>query len=86
MFDDGKATFFEFSSGKDTPAVFVIGPDGKEEMANTRTQGRYAVADILAKTFILRYGKSKATVTNSAWRDPVISSRSSPPPGGVPQP
>jgi type IV secretion system protein VirB9 len=80
VFDDGKSTFFEFASDKDTPAVFVIGLDGKEELANTRAQGRYAVADIVAKTFVVRYGKAKAEVTNTAWRESTSGNRSSPPP------
>jgi type IV secretion system protein VirB9 len=80
VFDDGVSTFFEFSTGKETPAVFVIGPDGKEEMANTRIQGRYSVADIVAKTFVLRYGKARAEINNSGWREPATSTQSSPPP------
>ena len=80
VFDDGTSTFFEFSTGKETPAVFVIGPDGKEEMANTRIQGRYSVADIVAKTFVLRYGKARAEISNSGWSDPATATQSSLPP------
>jgi type IV secretion system protein VirB9 len=83
VFDDGQATFFEFVQGKDTPAVFVIGVDGKEEMANTRISGRYTVADIVAERFVLRYGKAKSEIRNTAWREPVTSSRSSPPPAAA---
>jgi type IV secretion system protein VirB9 len=67
VFDDGVSTYFEFVSDKDTPAVFVIGSDGKEEMASTRIAGRFTVADIRAERFVLRYGKAKVDVLNSGW-------------------
>lgn len=85
VFDDGKVTYFEFTPGKDSPAVFVLGADGAEEMANTRIQGRYTVADFTAKTFLLRYGKATTTITNNAWRPPVTSTTSTPP-AVLPQP
>lgn len=62
MFDDGAVTYFQFDSRNAAPAVFVIGVDGKEEMANTRVSGDYTVADFIAETFILRYGKTQAEV------------------------
>lgn len=70
VFDDGKTTYFQFVPGKDTPAVFVIGVDGREEMANTRVANGYTIADFTAQTFILRYGKAKSTVSNKGWRPP----------------
>jgi len=70
VFDDGVSTYFEFVSDKDTPAVFVIGSDGKEEMASTRIAGRFTVADIRAERFVLRYGKAKVDVLNSGWSVP----------------
>lgn len=71
IFDDGRNTYFQFMPGKDSPAVFVIGTDGREEMANTRVANGYTVADFTAQSFILRYGKAKATVSNKGWRPPV---------------
>ncbi len=87
VFDDGKVTYFEFTPENDQPAVFVLGSDGQEEMAATRIEGRYAVADFIAKTFVLRYGKAKITVSNNAYREPARSTVSTPPavlprPGG----
>ena len=81
VFDDGRATFFQFDPKKDTPAVFVIGVDGKEEMAETRVSGPYTIADRISETFVLRYGKSTAKLRNNAW------SRQPPtPPAPLPQP
>lgn len=67
VFDDGAVTYFQFDSRNAAPAVFVIGADGKEEMANTRINGDYTIADFIAETFILRYGKTQAEVKNRAW-------------------
>lgn len=64
VFDNGKATYFEFAANRDVPAVFVVGTDGKEEMANTRVSGKYTVADMTARIFVLRYGKAKLEVRN----------------------
>ena len=47
VFDDGIVTYFQFDSRNAAPAVFVIGADGKEEMANTRIQGDYTIADFI---------------------------------------
>ncbi len=69
VFDDGKATYFQFDPKKDTPALFVIGPDKKEEIANTRVAGPYTIVDFTAETFVLRYGKTKAQVKNRAWKN-----------------
>lgn len=69
VFDDGQATYFQFDSKREAPAVFFTAPDGKEEMANTRVVGAYTVADVTAEHFILRYGKTKAEVRNNAWKN-----------------
>jgi type IV secretion system protein VirB9 len=70
VFDDGRFTYFEFPDGLDAPAIFVIGPTGQEELVNNQTRGRYNVVDVVARQFILRYGKGKTTVTNEAYVTP----------------
>jgi type IV secretion system protein VirB9 len=69
VFDDGRATYFQFIENKDVPAVFAIGVDGKEETANTRVSGKYTVVDFTAQTFVLRYGKAKLLVKNTGWHE-----------------
>lgn len=66
VFDDGRFTFFQFLEGVETPAIFAIGADGKEGLVNYQVRGRHVVVDVVAKTFILRFGDEKATVTNDA--------------------
>lgn len=81
VFDDGVVTYFQFDSRNAAPAVFVIGEDGKEEMANTRVSGEYTIADFVAERFILRYGKTQAEVKNRVW-----SKRPKAAPAPLPQP
>ncbi len=81
VFDDGRATYFQFVATKDTPAVFVVGADGKEEMANTRVSGKYTIADFTARIFVLRYGKAKLQVQNEGWREAKPGPNRPPSPG-----
>jgi type IV secretion system protein VirB9 len=66
VFDDGRFTYFQFLPGIESPAIFVIGADGKEGLVNFQVRGRHMVVDVVAETFILRFGDEKAVVTNDA--------------------
>jgi type IV secretion system protein VirB9 len=81
VFDDGVVTYFQFDTRSPAPAIFVIGVDGKEEMPNTRIDGDYTVADLIAERFVLRYGNAQAELRNRAW-----SNRPKPRPAPLPQP
>jgi type IV secretion system protein VirB9 len=70
VFDDGRFTFFEFAEGLDSPAIFVIGPDGGEELVNNQVRGRYTVVDRVAEEFVLRYGRSRTRVHNNRISSP----------------
>lgn len=65
VFDDGRFTYFEFAEGVDSPAIFVIGPDGGEELVNNQVRGRYTVIDRVAGEFVLRYGGERTHVYNN---------------------
>jgi type IV secretion system protein VirB9 len=69
VFDDGASTFFEFAQTRDVPAVYVVGVDRKEELANTRIAGKYLVVDRIAPSFVLRYGKTRTEVHNETWAE-----------------
>ena len=66
VFDDGSATYFAWPAQADLPAVFVVGADGVEGLANAVVRDGYLVVDQLAPKFVLRSGKSSLTVTNGA--------------------
>jgi type IV secretion system protein VirB9 len=68
VFDDGRVTYFQFDTRQDTPALFVLNPDNKEELAETRVTGAYTVVDLTAERFVLRYGKTKLEVRNNGWK------------------
>lgn len=67
VFDDGVATYFAWPAQADLPAVFVVGADGVEGLANAVVRDGYLVVDQLAPRFVLRSGKSSLTVTNAAF-------------------
>ncbi|WP_426000494.1 TrbG/VirB9 family P-type conjugative transfer protein [Caulobacter sp. DWR1-3-2b1] len=66
VFDDGRATYFAWPPQADLPAVFVVGADGVEGLANAVVRDGYLVVDQLAPRFVLRSGSLSATVVNSA--------------------
>ncbi len=66
VFDDGRFTYFQWPDGIDTPAIFVIGPDGKESLVNHITKGRYLIVEQLAASFVLRNGSQVTQVFNDA--------------------
>ena len=67
VFDDGVFTYFQFAPQADAPAIFVVGADGQEELANAQARAGSIVIDRIARTFILRYGKAKTEVFNDAF-------------------
>lgn len=67
VFDDGAATYFAWPAQADLPAVFVVGADGVEGLANAVVRDGYLVVDQLAPRFVLRSGKSSLIVTNAAF-------------------
>ncbi len=70
VFDDGRFTYFQWSDGVDTPAVFAIGADGKEALVNHITKGRYFVVEQVAAQYVLRSGSLVTQVYNDALRTP----------------
>lgn len=67
VFDDGRATYFAWPQQADLPAIFVIGADGVEGLANAVVKDGYLVVDQLAPRFLLRSDKAVATVVNAGW-------------------
>lgn len=64
VFDDGAMTYFQFPENAETPAIFVIGEQGEEELANTQMRAPYVVVDRIARGFVLRSGRYHMRVTN----------------------
>lgn len=67
VFDDGAMTYFQFSENIDTPAIFVIGERGEEELANVQMRSPYVVVDRVARGFVLRSGRYRMRITNEGF-------------------
>lgn len=65
VFDDGSSTWFDFPADSTLPAIFVVGPDGRETLANFTMRERYVVVDQKAARFILRDGDATAMVADA---------------------
>jgi len=70
VFDDGHFTYFQWPASAATPAVFVVGADGQESLAEYSHRDGFQVVEQLAPRFRLRDGKKVTTVVNEAWRAP----------------
>jgi type IV secretion system protein VirB9 len=79
VFDDGSSTYFQFLDDRESPALFMVGPDGREEMVNTRLSGRYVVVDQVARAFVLRYGRARTEVRNDAFEAAAAPTGAPPP-------
>ncbi|MBI1682312.1 TrbG/VirB9 family P-type conjugative transfer protein [Caulobacter hibisci] len=70
IFDDGRATYFAWPQQADLPAIFVVGADGAEGLANAVVKDGYLAVDRIAPRFVLRSDKASATIVNAGWTAP----------------
>ncbi len=75
VFDDGASTYFAWPAQIDLPAIFIVGADGVEGLANAVVKDGYLVVDQLAPRFVLRSDKAQAVITNDAFGAPVGKAR-----------
>ena len=66
IFDDGQFTFFEFNPGTPLPAIYLVNGDGREELTNSRREGRFVVVEKVGRQFSLRLGNELRCVRNTA--------------------
>jgi len=84
-FDDGRRVYIVFPPGiaqGEMPPLFVIGPDGGSEIANTRVRGNVLIVDRLFAAAELRLGVGRQEVVRIARTD----GRRSPAPNHTPEP
>ena len=70
VFDDGKATYFEFRDGDSYPAIFSMDEGKNEQVVNTYMRSGYIVADQVSRGFVLRQGNDVTRVYNDGFRAP----------------
>jgi type IV secretion system protein VirB9 len=63
-FDDGQATFLEWTEGTSIPAILVKDFEGTEGPVNFTVRGNTVVVDGVPAQIILRSGEEVATLTN----------------------
>lgn len=71
-FDDGHKVYIQFPDRIDqgeTPPLFVVGPDGGNELVNYRIRGNYYVVDRLFGAAELRLGQEKQQVVRISRTD-----------------
>lgn len=76
VFDNGRATFFRWSEGATTPAVFALAPDKSETPVSFTSQGDYLVVAQVAPAYVLRRGNAVAVLYNDAYQTPSLDAGS----------
>ena len=80
VFDDTHKVYIQFPARLDqgeAPPLFVVGPDGENQLVNYRVRGRYYIVDRLFAAAELRLGEDPQQVVRISRTDgrPAISSR-----------
>ncbi|TMM46239.1 TrbG/VirB9 family P-type conjugative transfer protein [Qipengyuania marisflavi] len=70
-FDDGSATFLTWGQGRDVPAILMTNSEGTEGPVNFTVRGDTIVIDGVPREIVLRAGKQRALLTNTAPERPV---------------
>lgn len=76
VFDNGHATFFRWSEGATTPAVFALASDKSETPVSFTSQGDYLVVAQVAPAYVLRRGNAVAVLYNDAYQTPSLDAGS----------
>jgi type IV secretion system protein VirB9 len=69
VFDDGKATYFQFAAADDYPAIYALESDKAEAVVNFTVRDGYLVVDQVARGFVLRRGADMTRLYNDGFRE-----------------
>jgi len=67
LWDDGRFTYFKYSTARDLPAIFTKLPDGSEATANFHMEGDTVVVHEVSGSFVIRYGQSVLGIRNDGY-------------------
>ena len=71
-FDDGTQTWLRWADGVAAPAIYLLGSDKTETLANYTVVGDYLVIDQVTPALVLRRGAVVATLFNDAYQAPKL--------------
>ena len=74
VFDDGEAVFLSWPEGRPVPAILITNAEGDEGPVNFTVRGTTIVIDGVPPQLVLRSGKDKALVVNTAPARPAAQS------------
>jgi type IV secretion system protein VirB9 len=69
VFDDGKATYFQFADADDYPAIYAVEGDKTEAVVNFTIRDGYVVVDQIARGFVLRRGVEATRLYNDGFKE-----------------
>ncbi len=69
VFDDGKATYFEFAEGDDYPAIYALEDEKTEAVVNYTVRDGYVIVDQIARGFVLRRGPDVTKLYNDGFHE-----------------
>jgi type IV secretion system protein VirB9 len=69
VFDDGKATYFQFAEADDYPAIYAVEADKSEAVVNFAIRDSYVVVDQIARGFVLRRGAEATHLYNDGFKE-----------------
>lgn len=67
LWDDGRFTYFKYSTARDLPTIFTRLPDGGEATVNFHMEGDTIVVHEVSKQFVIRYGQSVLGIRNDGY-------------------
>ena len=71
-FDDGRFTYFAWPEQSSVPAIFLVLPDGSEQLVNHVQRGNYISVERIGRQFTLRNGSLATCIFNEAFETPVF--------------
>lgn len=74
MYDNGDFTYIQFREKSELPAIYIVNPDGKEQLVNARREGRFMVVPRVTYQFSFRIGQQLACVRNEKYSEYVLKS------------
>lgn len=70
IWDDGRKTYLDWPAGLEMPAVFAVGPDGKEQLVNGFMRDDRYVIDAVYSRLLFRLDSDTARATRQAVAKP----------------